>query len=69
MCFRSLIGNFVSLPLAFEIMTAFLAGGIKIIFRYTYAIMKYHKNFIKTLQSPSDFVEKVRIESKENTNP
>lgn len=65
--FRSLLGHFLSLPLALEILTSFLAGGIKVIFRYTYAIMKYHKAFIKTIQAQDHFIEKLRTEARANT--
>lgn len=38
--FKTLCQRFVSLPVAIEIMMMFLNEGVKIIFRYTYSILK-----------------------------
>jgi len=38
--FKTMCSRFVSLPVAIEIMMMFLNEGVKIIFRYTYSILK-----------------------------
>ena len=45
--FKSQLGHFVSLPVALDILMMYLVEGVKIIFRYTYAILKVHKAYIK----------------------
>lgn len=47
---------------------AFLTQGMKGLFRYTYAIMKYHKDFIKTIGSGKEFLNILSMESKERTD-
>lgn len=51
--FKTLGGHFVPLPVALDILMAFLVEGVKIIFRYTYAVMKTNKNFIKKCTDPA----------------
>jgi hypothetical protein len=38
--FKSIMGYFVTINVGVDIMMMFLVEGVKIIFRYTYAIMK-----------------------------
>jgi hypothetical protein len=45
--FKSMLTYFVSLPVALDILCMYLVEGVKILFRYTYAIMKCNKAFIK----------------------
>ena len=45
--FKSLLTSFVSLPIAIDILCMYLVEGVKILFRYTYAVMKVNKSFIK----------------------
>jgi hypothetical protein len=45
--FKSLLGHFVSLPVALDILMMYLIEGVKIIFRYSYAILKVHKAYVK----------------------
>lgn len=45
--FKSLGGRFVPLPVALDILMMYLIEGVKIIFRYTYAILKTHKAYVK----------------------
>lgn len=47
LCFKSIITHFVPLPIALNILMIYLVEGVKIIFRFTYALLKIHKNFIK----------------------
>ena len=48
---------------------SFMAEGVKIIFRYTYAVMKYYKHFIKSIKDPKELVENLKNEAKTNTDP
>lgn len=66
--FKSLGGHFVSLPIALDIAMSFIVEGVRCLFRYTYAIMKYHKHFIKMITDPSELIHKLRIEVKSNTD-
>ena len=45
--FKSLLGHFVPLPVALDILMMYLSEGVKIIFRYTYAVLKVHKAYVK----------------------
>jgi hypothetical protein len=51
--FQTLCSRFVSLPVAIDIMMNFLSEGVKIIFRYSYAILKQQKQFVKSIQDPN----------------
>lgn len=66
-CFRSLLGRFVPITIALDVMMAYLTQGMKGLFRYTYAIMKYHKEFIKTIGSGEEFLNFLALETKEKT--
>lgn len=50
--FKSMIGHFVPLPIAIDILMMFLVEGVKILFRYTYAVLKAHKGFVKKVANP-----------------
>lgn len=41
--FKSVLTHFVSLPIAIEILMMYMIEGVKILFRYTYAVMKCNK--------------------------
>jgi hypothetical protein len=45
--FNSLTGDFLPLHILTDFLLMYLVEGIKIVFRYAYAILKCHKNFIK----------------------
>lgn len=45
--FKSIMAYFVPINVGVDIMMMFLTEGVKIIFRYTYAIMKLQKEFVK----------------------
>lgn len=49
--FKSLLTSFVSLPIAIDILFMYLVEGVKILFRFTYAVMKCNKAFIKKIQN------------------
>jgi hypothetical protein len=59
-CFKSTITNFVPLPVALDILMMFLIEGVKILFRYTYAVMKCNKAFIKSVRNPSDLIDALK---------
>ena len=46
--FRTLLTAFLPLSAAIDILLMFLVEGNKIIFRFTYALMKVHKKYIKS---------------------
>lgn len=69
LCFKSLLTYFVTLPIAMDILIMFLNEGVKILFRYTYAVMKCHKNFIKKCGSAQEIIDFIQKEARENTNP
>lgn len=55
--FKSVIGQFVPLPMALDILMMYLIEGVKIIFRYTYAVLKFHKAYVKKCTSAEGFLE------------
>lgn len=66
-CFKSTITYFVSLPIGLDILMMYLVEGVKILFRYTYAVMKVHKAFIKGCKDPATLLEGLKAESREKT--
>jgi hypothetical protein len=68
-CFKSLLTYFLSLPIALDILMMFLNEGVKILFRFTYAIMKCHKHFIKKCTSAPELMEYLQKEARLNTSP
>lgn len=58
--------NFYFLPInvAFDVMMCFLAEGVKIIYRYTYAILKLNKDFIKSIDNEENLLKELRDVSK-----
>ncbi len=56
-CFKSTLTYFLSLPIAIDVLMMFMIEGVKILFRYTYAVMKCHKSFIKKCNSPLELLE------------
>lgn len=45
--FKTMTQHFVPLAVALDILMMYLIEGNKIMFRYTYAILKVNKNYIK----------------------
>jgi hypothetical protein len=68
-CFKSILTHFVSLPIALDILMMFMIEGVKILFRYTYAVMKCNKGFIKKVNSPGELLSLLKAESREKTHP
>jgi hypothetical protein len=69
LCFKSLTGHFVPLQIAFDVVLLFLTEGVKILFRFTYAVMKHHKHFIKTCHTPEELIAKLKSEARLCTDP
>jgi hypothetical protein len=67
--FKSLGTHFVPLPIALDILMVYLVEGVKILFRYTYAIMKSHKTFLKGCADPNTLLDSLKTEARVNTNP
>lgn len=51
--------HFLPLPVAIEVLMMFLIEGTKIIFRYSYAILKCQKGFVKNHTDPATFIEEL----------
>lgn len=58
-CFRSFMTDFLPLSSLIDVMMIFLVEGVKGLFRFTYAISKLNKDFIKTLDDKATF--KIRL--------
>lgn len=58
--FKSLCGHFVSLPTALDILMMYLVEGVKILFRYTYAVLKAHKSLVKKATNKDEFLALLR---------
>lgn len=56
-------------PIAIDILMAFITEGVKILYRFTYAIIKYHKDFIKNQTDPGMFVSLLREKCRNDTDP
>jgi hypothetical protein len=68
--FKSFVCHFVPLPIATDILMCFLSEGVKIIYRYTYALLKYHKDFIKTnCLNPDILIADLREKCRADTDP
>ena len=56
--FDTIGARFMPLYMAIDVMLMYLVEGVKIIFRYAYAILKTHKDFIKkTCTDPDHLLE------------
>ena len=62
--FKTLSGYFVPLPVALDILMAYLVEGVKILFRYTYGVMKCHKKFIKSCTNAGELLEALKTEAR-----
>ena len=67
--FKSMLGQFVSLPVALDILMMFMIEGVKIIFRYTYAILKVHKAYVKKSVNAQEFLDGLQKVGREQTDP
>jgi hypothetical protein len=47
----------------------YLVEGVKILFRFTYAVMKCNKSFIKKVLNKDELIEALKAESKEKVSP
>jgi hypothetical protein len=67
--FRTLSSYYVPLAVALDILMAYLVEGVKILFRYTYGVMKCHKKFIKQCTNASELLDALKTEARANTLP
>lgn len=49
--FKSMTFYFLPLSVAMDMIMCFLAEGVKIVYRYTYGILKMNKEFIKSIDN------------------
>ena len=68
-CFKSCLTYFISLPIAIDMLMVYLIEGVKIFFRYTYAVMKCNKAFIKKCTNPQELLDLLKTQSRTNTVP
>ena len=66
--FKSMTTAFLPFHICLDVLMAYLVEGVKVLYRYTYAIMKCHKQFIKKLNEPEEFLDFLKAEAKTNTN-
>ncbi len=68
--FKTFVCHFVPLPVGVDILMCFLTEGVKIIYRYTYAVLKYHKDFIKTsCLNSEELIANLREKCRTSTDP
>ena len=56
-CFRRFMCDYLTLGNMFDFTMVFLLEGQKAIYRFTYALTKIHKDWIKEQKDPSTFIE------------
>jgi len=61
--FRSFLTDFLTLEHSLDFMMVFLCEGVKSMVRYTYAIIKCHKEFLITYEDPTTVLTKLRYMS------
>ena len=66
-CFRHFLCDYLSLGNLLDFTMIFLVEGQKAIYRFTYAITKIHKDWIKTQTDPQTFFEEFGKHSKANS--
>jgi hypothetical protein len=54
LAFKNFLTNFVSLPIALDILMMYLNEGVKIVFRYAYAVIKANKEKIKACSTKEE---------------
>lgn len=67
--FKSMTAHFVPLAVALDILMMYLIEGNKILFRYTYAILKVNKKYIKNATNANDFLDGLAVNSKQYMDP
>lgn len=65
--FKSMTTAFLPFHLCMDVFMAYLVEGVKILYRYTYAIMKCHKHFIKKITDSQEFINFLKAEAKTHT--
>jgi hypothetical protein len=67
--FKSMITSYVPLPVSLDILMMYLIEGNKILFRYTYAVLKVNKNYIKKANNAEEFLEGLKTTSRTGVDP
>ncbi len=60
MSFKTMTFYFLPINVAFDVMMCFLAEGVKVIYRFTYAILKMNKEFIKSIDNEENMLSQLR---------
>lgn len=47
----------------------YLVEGVKILFRYTYALLKVHKHYIKKCDNPNELLDGLKSVARISTDP
>ena len=67
--FKTLTTKFLPLPIVLDVLMMYLVEGVKIMFRFTYAILKVHKSFVKKCATSAEFIDGLRANARINTDP
>ena len=59
---------FIPLSIATDVLMMFLSEGVKILFRFTYAVLKTNKKFIKKCNNPVELLGKLKENSRNQIN-
>lgn len=55
--FKTMLSRFVPLPIAIDIFMMYLVEGVKILFRYSYAVLKLHKHHVKKCANANELLD------------
>ena len=55
--FKTMTFYFLPLSVAFDVMMCFLAEGVKVLYRYTYGILKMNKDYIKSVDDEETLLQ------------
>ena len=58
-CFRHFMTDYLPLSSLIDVMVIFLVEGIKSLFRMSYAVVKLHKDHIKTFNDKATFLQQL----------
>lgn len=67
-CMRYFMCDFLPLPAIIDFTMIYIVEGVRAIYRYTYALFKQHKFFMKSITDPKQFLAKLQAHSMKNTN-
>lgn len=55
-CMRFFLCDFLTLPAVIEFTFVFLTDGVRALYRYIYALVTVHKDFLNSLRDPKQFL-------------